>query len=116
MSKLEKDGMRHIWDHRLKQPKVRSRTQRMPLVISEAHLSRLVLRYVSYQIYSPAILIQKCLAVRQLSNQMRPMKAVSLMPTLTPTRKGWYPIKTKARPKREGKKMVMKPLVTLTVS
>jgi hypothetical protein len=59
MSKLEKDGMRRIWEHRLKQPKVRPRTQRMPLVISETHLSRLVLRYVSYQIYSPAILIQK---------------------------------------------------------
>jgi hypothetical protein len=47
MSKLEKDGMRHIWEHRLKQPKARLRMQRMPLVISETHISRLVLRYVS---------------------------------------------------------------------
>lgn len=46
MSKLEKDGMRRVWELRLKQPKVHSRMQRMPLVISETHLSRLVLRYV----------------------------------------------------------------------
>jgi hypothetical protein len=57
ISKLEKDGMRRIWDHRLKQPKVRPRTQRTPLVVSETHLARLVLRYLSKRCYSPAILI-----------------------------------------------------------
>lgn len=43
ISKLEKDGMRQVWEHRLKQPKVRPKTQRAPLVISETHRTCLVL-------------------------------------------------------------------------
>jgi hypothetical protein len=46
LTKLEKDGMRRVWEHRLKQPKVRRKSQRAPLVISEMHRSRLVLKYV----------------------------------------------------------------------
>ena len=88
MSKLEKDGMRRIWEHCLKQPKAHSRMQRMPLVISETHLSRLVLRYASQQFHSSAILIQKYLTVKQHQNQMRLMKAVLLTPTTIPTRNG----------------------------
>lgn len=46
LSKLEKDGMKQVWEQRLKQSKVHAKAQRAPLVISEAHRSRLVLRYV----------------------------------------------------------------------
>ena len=38
--------MRCVWERRLKQPKVRRKSQRAPLVISEMHRSRLVLKYV----------------------------------------------------------------------
>ena len=46
LTKLEKDGMRRVWEHRLKQWKVRRKSQRAPLVISETHRSRLVLKWV----------------------------------------------------------------------
>ena len=43
-SKLEKDGMKRVWQHRHKQPKPHPRAQRPSLVISETHRTRLVLR------------------------------------------------------------------------
>jgi len=43
-SKLEKDGMKRIWQHRHKQPKSHRRAQRPPLIISETHRAQLVLR------------------------------------------------------------------------
>jgi len=46
LTKLEKDGMRRVWEHRLKQRKVRRKSQRETLVISETHRSRLVLKFV----------------------------------------------------------------------
>jgi hypothetical protein len=48
LTKLEKEGMQHIWEHRFKQQQVHSgqKSQSAPLVISEAHRSRLVLKYV----------------------------------------------------------------------
>ena len=46
MTKLEKDGMKRVWDRCLKQRKVHRKLQREPLVISETHRSRLVLEYV----------------------------------------------------------------------
>ena len=46
MTKLEKDGMKRAWKRRFKQRQVRRKTQCAPLVISEAHRSRLVLKYV----------------------------------------------------------------------
>ena len=44
--KLEKDRMKHVWGRRLKQPKVHRKSQRAPLVISQTHRSRLILKYV----------------------------------------------------------------------
>ena len=41
-SKLEKDGMKRIWQHRHKQPKSHLRAQRPSLVISETHRAHLV--------------------------------------------------------------------------
>ena len=48
LTKLEKEGMKRIWERRFKQQQVRSgrKSQSVPLVISEAHRSRLVLKYV----------------------------------------------------------------------
>lgn len=46
MTKLEEEGMKRIWQRRLKQRKVRRKSQRAPLAISEAHRSRLVLKYM----------------------------------------------------------------------
>jgi hypothetical protein len=46
LSKLEKDRMRQVWDHRLNQPKVRLKTQHALLVISETHCTHLVLGFV----------------------------------------------------------------------
>ena len=46
LTKLEKERMRQVWKHRLKQQKVYQKLQRVPLVISETHRSRLVLKYV----------------------------------------------------------------------
>jgi len=46
LTKLKKEGMRGIWQRRLKQRKVRRKSQRAPLVISETHRSCLVLKYV----------------------------------------------------------------------
>lgn len=46
LTKLEKEGMRRVWEHRLKQRKAHWKSQRAPLVISEAHRSCLVLKYV----------------------------------------------------------------------
>ena len=43
-SKLEKDGMKRIWQHRHKQSKSRLRAQRPSLVISETHRTHIVLR------------------------------------------------------------------------
>jgi hypothetical protein len=43
-SKLEKDGMKRVWQHRHKQPKPRPRAQHPSLVISETHRTRPVLR------------------------------------------------------------------------
>lgn len=48
ISKLEKDGMRQLWEQRLKQPKVRTKAQRAPLVVSETHRTCLVLRYTLF--------------------------------------------------------------------
>ena len=48
ISKLEKDSMKHVWEQRLKQPKARAKAQRAPLVISDTHRARLVLRYVVF--------------------------------------------------------------------
>jgi hypothetical protein len=50
LTKLEKDGMKRIWEHRLKQRKVHRKSQRAPLVISEAHCSHLVLKSVFHSI------------------------------------------------------------------
>jgi hypothetical protein len=47
LSKLERDGMKRIWDQRHEQPKVRSKTQ-PHLVISETHRLRLVLKFVFF--------------------------------------------------------------------
>ena len=44
LSPIEKDGMRHIWRLRLKQPKARPRAQRPSLMISETHRARLVIQ------------------------------------------------------------------------
>ena len=55
MTKLKKDGMKRAWKHCFKQRQVRRKTQRAPLVISEAHRSRLVLMYV-FLLYSVLIL------------------------------------------------------------
>jgi hypothetical protein len=46
LTKFEKEGMRRVWEHHLKQQKMRRKSQHMPLVISEAHCSCLVLKYV----------------------------------------------------------------------
>jgi hypothetical protein len=43
-SKLEKDGMKRIWQHRHKQPKLRRRAQCPALMISETHRVQIVLR------------------------------------------------------------------------
>jgi hypothetical protein len=43
-SKLEKDGMKRVWQLRHKQPKPRARAQRPSLVISETHRTRPVIR------------------------------------------------------------------------
>ena len=57
LSKLEKDGMKCIWDQRHEQRKARSKTEHR-LVISEMHRSaRLVLKYVFFIPYK-MILIQ----------------------------------------------------------
>ena len=48
--KLEKDGMKHIWQHWHKQPKPHQRAQRPPLVISETHHTHLVLRYIFHHL------------------------------------------------------------------
>ena len=50
LTKLEKDGMKRAWKRRFKQRKVHQKSQRAPLAISEAHRSRLVLKYVFYSI------------------------------------------------------------------
>ena len=46
LTKLEKEGMRRVWERRIKQRKVHRKSQRAPLLVSEAHRSRLVLKYV----------------------------------------------------------------------
>ena len=46
LTKLEKDGMKRVWEHHLKQRKVHRKSQHAPLVISETHRARLVLKYV----------------------------------------------------------------------
>lgn len=46
LTKLEKDGMKRVWDTRLKQRKPRRKSQCAPLVISETYRSRLVFKYV----------------------------------------------------------------------
>ena len=46
LTKLESEGMRRIWGNRSKQRNVRRKSQRAPIVISEAHRSRLILKYV----------------------------------------------------------------------
>ena len=46
LTKLEKEGMRRVWEHRLKQQKVHRKSQRAPLVISEAHRLHIALKYV----------------------------------------------------------------------
>ena len=43
-SKLEKDGMKRVWQHRHKQPKPHRRAQRPTLMISETHRTKIVLR------------------------------------------------------------------------
>jgi hypothetical protein len=50
-SKLEKDRMRQVWEHRLKQPKVCSKMQHTPLVISDTHHAQLALEYVPFIIF-----------------------------------------------------------------
>jgi hypothetical protein len=47
LSKLEKEGMKRIWDQRHEQPKAHSKTQHR-LVISETHRSCLVLKYIFF--------------------------------------------------------------------
>ena len=44
LSKLEKEGMKRVWQHRHKQAKPHRRAQRLPLTISETHRTQLVLR------------------------------------------------------------------------
>jgi len=44
LTKLEKEGMRCAWEQRIKQRKVYWKSQRPPLLISEAHRSHLVLK------------------------------------------------------------------------
>jgi hypothetical protein len=51
LSKLEKDGMRQVWHHRLNQPKVCLKTQCVPLVISETHCICLVLGFVLFVVF-----------------------------------------------------------------
>ena len=46
LTKLEKDGMKHVWEHRHKQLKPCAKVQHPPLAISETHRAHLVLRYV----------------------------------------------------------------------
>ena len=46
LTKLKKEGMRRVWEHRMKQRKVHRKSQCPPLSISEAHHFRLVLKYV----------------------------------------------------------------------
>ena len=55
MTKLKKDGMKRAWKCHFKQHQVRQKTQCTPLVISEAHRSRLILKYV-FLLYSILIL------------------------------------------------------------
>ena len=45
LTNLEREGMERVWGNRLKQQKVHRKSQRAPLVISETHRSRLVLKY-----------------------------------------------------------------------
>ena len=45
LTRLEKDGMKRVWERRLKQRKARRKSQRAPLVISETYCSRLVFKY-----------------------------------------------------------------------
>ena len=44
VSGLEEEQVKKIWDGRLKQPKAQRKAQHPPLVISETHRMRLVLR------------------------------------------------------------------------
>jgi len=46
LTKLKKEGMRHVWEHHIKQQKVHWKSQHAPLLISEAHHLCLVLKYV----------------------------------------------------------------------
>ena len=43
-SKLEKDGMKRVWQHRHKQPKLHQRAQHPTLMILETHCTKIVLR------------------------------------------------------------------------
>jgi hypothetical protein len=88
ISKLEKDGRKQeVWEHRLKQPKVRARMQHAPLVISETHCTRLVLRYVSFTVFLGVIntynILQR-VGIRQLrrrrSQQLRQQRQLGLKP------------------------------------
>jgi hypothetical protein len=46
LMKLKKEEMRRIWEHHLKQRKVHQKSQHTPLVISEAHHSCHISKYV----------------------------------------------------------------------
>jgi hypothetical protein len=46
LTKLEKEGMKRVWDTRFKQRKACQKLQRAPLVISETYRSRLAFKYV----------------------------------------------------------------------
>jgi hypothetical protein len=46
LTKLESEGMKHIWGNRSKQWNVCQKSQHAPIVISEAHHSCLVLKYI----------------------------------------------------------------------
>lgn len=56
LSKLEKDGMRRLWENRLKQPKVRTKAQRVPLMISETHRAHLVLSYAQFLFFGSILI------------------------------------------------------------
>jgi hypothetical protein len=46
LTKLESEGMKHIWGNRSKQQNVCQKSQHAPIVILEAHRSCLILKYV----------------------------------------------------------------------
>jgi len=53
LTKLEREGMKRIWDDRFKQRKARRKSQFPPLVISETYRSCLVFKYVFLFYLSP---------------------------------------------------------------